>query len=572
LDQVLQEVNRQEHTFADFFISVFQVSQASCPGAASSDYLSESGCCVAHGGNVAFVNKTWQEILDAQSVRSILGAELHGRLTQAANAGGGWIEYTWASAGQAETKRAWASIVVPDGDYYILVEHFKAPPPPTCELCPENQRCEEPVQEFCVEFQPTPAWVHWAIGSLAIALGGMLILGIGWWLCTMRQSKRTYTTFLSHAKGDGGQTAAVLHRHFDKKLLKFCRRRGPNFIDTQNLNKIDCDTLIRSVKMSRVFVLVMTKQTLTRPWVLLEVYTALDCGIPIVPVEVTRRGRGVQLGTRHTSAYLEGLARNVFMQELMQSTWGEDAWGTGSDADGPAGNCRTPSKAWNEVVMAAKIASREELDSMDKEAAANFISTPSGGPLTLEDVQAKLSNPDGGLTTFKSQPYEPQAAKSVSYAQVGEILKRINEHLADRPMPADDQIDAQLESKPPARDVTPQSPIEQQQRPTVSLLPHSGPFPHSGPLDGADLTKIERDIQSLVSTNFLPSYCHMCQSARTRRLQVRATRVTERDRARAKGIMHLILDWLVPTPDGAAKNKPEPEPEPEPQQGTPALP
>jgi hypothetical protein len=56
------------------------------------------------------------------------------------------------------------------------------------------------------------------------------------------------------------------------------------------------------------------------------------------------------------------------------------------------------------------------------------------------------------------------------------------------------------------------------------------------------------------------------------RLQVRATRVTKRDRVRAKGIMHLILDWLVPTPDGAAKNKPEPEPEPEPQQETRALP
>jgi hypothetical protein len=165
--QVLQLINRQgqecakgdctyddgghKYNVADFFISVFEVSQASCPGAAASEHLAGSGCCVAHGGNAAFVGKTWQEILDAQSVRSILGGELHRRLTEAANAGGRWIEYTWASAGQAETKRAWASIVAPDGDYYVLVEYLTTPPPPTCDSCPEHQWCEEPAQEFCVD-------------------------------------------------------------------------------------------------------------------------------------------------------------------------------------------------------------------------------------------------------------------------------------------------------------------------------------------------------------------------------------------------------------------------------------
>ena len=174
-----------KYNFADFFISVFEVNQANCPGAAAREHRSGSGCCVAHGGNVAFVGKTWQEILDAQSVTSILGGELHRQLTEAANSGGRWIEYTWASAGQAETKRAWASIVVPDGEYYVVVEYMKTPPPPTCDSCPEDQGCEEPAQEFCVEFQPTPAWVHWAIGSLAL----LLIVGVVFVLWYRARSK-----------------------------------------------------------------------------------------------------------------------------------------------------------------------------------------------------------------------------------------------------------------------------------------------------------------------------------------------------------------------------------------------
>ena len=47
---------------------------------------------------------------------------------------------------------------------------------------------------------------------------------------------------------------------------------------------IDSDTLIRSVKKSRVLVLLLTKKALTRPWVLLEVYTASDHVSPVFQV------------------------------------------------------------------------------------------------------------------------------------------------------------------------------------------------------------------------------------------------------------------------------------------------
>ena len=161
---------------------------------------------------------------------------------------------------------------------------------------------------------------------------------------------------------------------------------------------IDSDTLIRSVKKSRVLVLLLTEKALTRPWVLLEIYTALDSQIPIVPVGQN----GVRLGGT-TSHYMKDLASNVFNQGVMDSTWGEPAWGTGDDAVSP-GSGPTESKAWNELEAATKATSPEALKAMPPEEAAVHVSTPTGGPLTLEDIQATLSDPEAGLSRYKTQP------------------------------------------------------------------------------------------------------------------------------------------------------------------------
>ena len=162
---------------------------------------------------------------------------------------------------------------------------------------------------------------------------------------------------------------------------------------------IDSDTLIRSVKKSRVLVLLLTKKALTRPWVLLEIYTALQAHIPIVPVGQN----GVRLGVHTTSDYLKDLASNVFKQDVMNSTWGEDAWGTDDDAMS-SGSGPTESKAWNELVATARTTSPEALKAMPPEDAAVHVSTPTGDPLTLEDIQATLSDPEAGLSRYKTQP------------------------------------------------------------------------------------------------------------------------------------------------------------------------
>ena len=64
---------------------------------------------------------------------------------------------------------------------------------------------------------------------------------------------------------------------------------------------------------------------------------------------------------------------------------------------------------------------REELEKMDPEEALTYVTTPGGGPLTLEDVQAKLA----GLGSFKSHPYETMGATGVRDALIAEIVKSV---------------------------------------------------------------------------------------------------------------------------------------------------
>ena len=84
----------------------------------------------------------------------------------------------------------------------------------------------------------------------------------------LRSQDGHYTTFVSHCKADGDETAAALHNHFQAlRKGSFCvpTDRGPNFIDTVELEHINPQQLVIDVKRSRVFVLVLTKKVLTTP-------------------------------------------------------------------------------------------------------------------------------------------------------------------------------------------------------------------------------------------------------------------------------------------------------------------
>lgn len=102
---------------------------------------------------------------------------------------------------------------------------------------------------------------------------------------TMRSTHNT--TFISHSKRDGGDVAGHLNRVLDKRLLGGpWSMRGRNFLDVEDLTEINAETLVSEVKRSKVFVLLLTRSLLTRPWCLVEIFIALQAGKPFVAVVV----------------------------------------------------------------------------------------------------------------------------------------------------------------------------------------------------------------------------------------------------------------------------------------------
>ena len=92
--------------------------------------------------------------------------------------------------------------------------------------------------------------------------------------------------FISHHRGDARGEARTLHTelskclNIDKKLI---------FIDVDALQ--DLDQLLRKhVGMTRVLVLLQTRDVLFRPFVLAEIYTALLNGIGVLTVEIAKAG------------------------------------------------------------------------------------------------------------------------------------------------------------------------------------------------------------------------------------------------------------------------------------------
>ena len=169
----------------DFYVSVFSLDQTLCYSAEEQEQglmsRDNSGCCIAHGGNPDYVGSTWQDILDQERITSIRGTDLHNRLIGQTDRGGIWTEYSWAqSSGGAQVKRAFSSRFRDAGDsYYVVVEHFKDLPPPTCDSCPGDMACTKTGQFFC---EPKSSEVPFRRSSifviLMVVIFGIPILGV----------------------------------------------------------------------------------------------------------------------------------------------------------------------------------------------------------------------------------------------------------------------------------------------------------------------------------------------------------------------------------------------------------
>ena len=94
---------------------------------------------------------------------------------------------------------------------------------------------------------------------------------------TLRGRRAEYAAFVSYYRAEAGADARRLQTALEAQLER------PVFLDVTAADRID-EILTRGVARSGALILLQTKGVLTRPWCLLEIYWALRCGIPIVPV------------------------------------------------------------------------------------------------------------------------------------------------------------------------------------------------------------------------------------------------------------------------------------------------
>ena len=87
-----------------------------------------------------------------------------------------------------------------------------------------------------------------------------------------------FAAFLSHYKNEAAGDA----RHLKDALSKLLG--APIFLDSDDLT--DLRELLRIVARSDVFLLLQTTNVLTRPWCLLEIFTAIKNHVPIVPISI----------------------------------------------------------------------------------------------------------------------------------------------------------------------------------------------------------------------------------------------------------------------------------------------
>ena len=97
-----------------------------------------------------------------------------------------------------------------------------------------------------------------------------------------REQGKRYSSFLSHFKREAGTEARLVQMQL-KGILGSDDNKEV-FLDSDNLH--DLRLLLDHVKDTEVLVLLQTTSVLTRPWVILELYTAVTNNVPIVALNV----------------------------------------------------------------------------------------------------------------------------------------------------------------------------------------------------------------------------------------------------------------------------------------------
>merc|ERR1740116_153343 len=93
--------------------------------------------------------------------------------------------------------------------------------------------------------------------------------------------------FISHYKVEAGTEAALMQKDLERLVMqdpanKHSGFKVPVFLDCEDLK--DLADLQEHVRRSHNLLLLLTSEVLTRPWVLIEIVTAMKGGVRVVPV------------------------------------------------------------------------------------------------------------------------------------------------------------------------------------------------------------------------------------------------------------------------------------------------
>ena len=97
---------------------------------------------------------------------------------------------------------------------------------------------------------------------------------------------KAFSGFLSHFKLECGTEARLVQLQL-KPIIEKNPIEGSShdvFLDSDDLS--DLRNLLQHVMQTKVLVLLQTKSVLTRPWVIIELYTAITHDVPIVALNV----------------------------------------------------------------------------------------------------------------------------------------------------------------------------------------------------------------------------------------------------------------------------------------------
>jgi len=114
-------------------------------------------------------------------------------------------------------------------------------------------------------------------------MGAVSLLGV----------REQHLLFLSHCKAEAGTEAALLRTELEGLIeqhvaLRHLTFEVPVFLDSEDLTNLE--TLQEHVRNSHNLVLLLTKCVLVRPWCIVEIVTAVNHGIPVLPVQVMKAG------------------------------------------------------------------------------------------------------------------------------------------------------------------------------------------------------------------------------------------------------------------------------------------